>query len=732
MFFSLNQFLRNGLLCLLGLFSALFAGGQPLNHDFLHEQYDALHATDMQQKFRSLAPMPVGSVYIQRPGEGEKEIRAHFQQMRELGFTALKQIQTIPGWSFEQVALIALEEGIVPWWFGEGGWMPITPELMKEVGLPKKMSVKEARDHPKMIAWQTERYKDIVRNWPAFQARQDSLRGSIESPQFRKVGPELAPEQKPFFIQWVKDTYGSIDSLNFAWNQYQYGVALGGGAFTSWEDFEDRWEQLSSKEYRHVRDIFRFKADLILESLDRTKNPFVSLEPQLPMRAGGEMGMFLPFSYRGVDMEGIAKKMAAYGSFYPSIHLAWHFDEIGHEIARPIYMQAALTHDYLKGGWSATWESTGGPQQFSGGKGGEMFTVDEGIMSQLMYSYLAAGYKGFGFWSWSVRTAGWEAGEFSLLDRNNEVTPRAEKVGAIGKAARKYRDELWQGHKEPLVGVYADWDNEAIWATMSVRGRDEFRQWPIEARAGVSRALINANIPYEYVTARDLKAGLAARYPIIYLPSVISMSRDVIRILETYVKEGGRLVMDTPSLWYNEFGVIHPTQKGSQIEQLFGTAIHDFQGAGVNVPYRIQDVDLYGFALRMSPTSAEVLETYDNGQPAITEHALGEGTAVVLGGDLGRLCFKPGNAAAEDLLRQYTLGSYRPMYRCEGAIVYRMATPKADHYFFINDGPATQVKLDTGTWRYAKAEDAVTGEAVSPQAWIKLDAYNGRWIRMEK
>ena len=76
------------------------------------------------------------------------------------------------------------------------------------------------------------------------------------------------------------------------------------------------------------------------------------------------MGLFLPFAARATDMEGIAKAMKEKGSFYPSIHLAWHFEELNYEVTRGIYMQSSLCTDWFKGGWAATWESTGGPQQF--------------------------------------------------------------------------------------------------------------------------------------------------------------------------------------------------------------------------------------------------------------------------------------------------------------------------------------------------------------------------------
>ncbi len=125
------------------------------NHDFRHELYDQRNDSPQQQKFRKIAPMPAGVVYIQRPGEGELEIRAHFRQMKDLGFTNLKQIMALPDWTDEQIQLIALEEGIIPWWYGEGGWEPITDALLKQLGL-SKLSIEEVRRHPKMIAHQNE------------------------------------------------------------------------------------------------------------------------------------------------------------------------------------------------------------------------------------------------------------------------------------------------------------------------------------------------------------------------------------------------------------------------------------------------------------------------------------------------------------------------------------------------------------------------------------------------
>jgi beta-galactosidase len=395
--------------------------------------------------------------------------------------------------------------------------------------------------------------------------------------------------------------------------------------------------------------------------------------------------------------------------------------------------------DALKGGWTATWESTGGPQQISGGKGWSpeadtalpAYTVDAGVMTQMTLSYLAAGYRGFGLWCWSARTAGREGGEYSLLDRNNKPGARAVRTGQIGQAARRLRDELWQARKEPVVGVLVDQENDIQWSIMADFGRDLFAEVPIRARVGVSRALINANVPWEYVTAKNLRQGLAQRYKVIYLPAMLALDTEVFEILTGYVAHGGRLVMDMPSAYFDEVARITDTGEGSAFEKVFGVTIDDFQYAS-NVPRSLDGQRLEGFVVDMTVTGAKLLAQYDNGKPAITENASGQGTAVILGYEAALMCAKPGNDQGERRLVQHALGAYKSPYACDGAIVYRLAAPEADHYFFINDGPGTSVRLDTGEYRYSSVSDPVTQEELSLGAPVDIEPYSGRWLRFEK
>jgi len=479
----------------------------------------------------------------------------------------------------------------------------------------------------------------------------------------------------------------------------------------------------------------RFKADYGVGDLKARSQAYKAFEPHEPVRAGGELGLFRPHAWFGVDFAGIADAMQDAGSLYPSIHFSWHFDQVKNELGPTIYMQASYINDNFKGGWSGGWETTGGPQQFDGEQSAEHnrgFTVDAGTMQQFTLSMLAGGFKGWGLWCWSVRTAGKEGGEYALLDHHNEVTDRAVEVGKIAQGMQRYREELWAAHKEPLVGVFFDWDNEGIWAAMSVRQRDSLRFRPMQARVGAARALINADVPWEYVTIDDLKDGLAARYPVIYLPGIIALNEELMPILDAYVKQGGRLVIDMPGAWYNTFGEQFPRDTASAFTQLFGTTLREYQYSGYNRDWRLDGETLLGSIGSLRPESAEVVATFDNGKAAVTEHAYGEGSAVIIGYEAGRECFLPGHEAEEAMLRKYVLGNLKPAFRCEGAIAYRLASPEADHYFLLNDGPATKVKMDFDYYEYSGLTQVAEDKALELGEWIELPAYGAVWLRYEK
>lgn len=718
---------------------------------FLLNRILELSETPMQRKLRNMAPMPVGAVFLPWPGMTEEDARKEFRRMKDTGITCLKQTMGSIEWPRDRIFNTALDEGIIPFWYGEAGWEDITPELLEKIGLPPDMDVDEAMEHPDMITYQTEVIRRQINDGDS--GKSAGAKSEAQKSKNREVVPgvvgdvrghEIHPDAVPAFIEWLKEQYGDVETLKKAWNVEHVGLASKLQYWETWEDVEKGYDtDVAAKDYRNSRDRMRFRADtFIRDYIEARIDKQQEIDPNVPVRAGGEMGIFLPFASRGTDMEGMARALARGGSFYPSIHLTWHFEETQFEVARPVYMQAAMTTDWGRGIWNATWESTGGPSWFSGGKSPFVkwaqertpgHTDHEGIQSILMLSWLAAGYRGFGMWTWNGRTAGWEAGEFMLLDRNSELTPRAIRAGAIGKAARKYRRELWQSDKQPVVGVLQDWDNEALWAAMSITGRDHYKSEPIRARIGASRALINGNIPWEHVTARQLADGLGPRYSCIYVPAFIALSEGLRKDLIAYVEQGGRVVMDMPSAYLDDYGRVLPTGEGSDFEILFGAKLREYAySRPVNTTFRLKGQELEGFTAEITPTTATVLAEYDKrNKPAITENKLGKGTAVLLGCQASLNAHLPGNTWYEELIRELAVDQDRVPFSCEGVLAYQQVAPGATHIFLVNDQEDPVTTSISFKETMGAATDPVSGEDVDLSS-ITVPAEDARWIRVER
>ena len=269
--------------------------------------------------------MSFGAVLIARDDMSEETVRWHLRKMRELGFNSVKQFQDSDLWPTERLERVAWEEGLCPWWYGEGGWVGISDELCEELGIDPKAPIAEIRDNPKMIAYQRSVWKErigrsLIRLNPEEQAG-FNMGKRQELPSPRSFGPDatMPDNALPFFIEWLKYTYDNdLDKLSEAWNTQQYRPPSG-AKFSSWEEVAEhnaiqkgKW---AGRDYGRLSDVLRFKAAMKTENVKLLCEKTRERDPWEPNRVGGEMSLFLPFASRGTDMEDLADAVKETGSF---------------------------------------------------------------------------------------------------------------------------------------------------------------------------------------------------------------------------------------------------------------------------------------------------------------------------------------------------------------------------------------------------------------------------------
>jgi len=265
----------------------------------------------------------------------------------------------------------------------------------------------------------------------------------------------------------------------------------------------------------------------------------------------------------------------------------------------------------------------------------------------------------------------------------------------------------------------------------------QYRQYHSQAKIGISRALMNQNIPFEYVTDRDLKASLAPRYPVIYMPYILALDEETFSLLADYVKQGGRLVADFPLCMLDNYGRLNKQRTGSLFAELFGFQTADYYHT-FNSPksFKGRDMDTQYGDIKLN--GAKIEAEYSDGTPAILSHSFGNGSVLVFNFEAGRMMFRPGNRPMEKLVTWYTLGETRPSFEVSptgNTMVYRRSAPAADHYFMVNDGEEEQVTISSGVLSYTSARD-ILNETEVPLAnnsfSVTVPERSGLWIKVSK
>jgi beta-galactosidase len=301
---------------------------------------------------------------------------------------------------------------------------------------------------------------------------------------------------------------------------------------------------------------------------------------------------------------------------------------------------------------------------------------------------------------------------------------------------------LGRNATEPRAAILLNWDTDAI--LLQEPERHDLRDGPspdfrgtkmqaVRARVGLARALINTRTPFAYLAESDLAAGLGPRYPALYAPHMRAVSRETIEALGRYARAGGRLIADVQFGFLDPWGKLHPAGEGGPVERVFGAWVdtqHDARTAGM----ALGTILIRGFWGDLVPTSARVIARFADGRPAITERQVGRGTAVLVAFDAARMCFEPGCEAVERLIASLVWGDARPSWESDAPMAFRLAAPKADHYFLLNDGPARPAFLKAYDHTYARGREVLDGGAVDVRGTIAvaLPAESALWLRFEK
>lgn len=263
-----------------------------------------------------------------------------------------------------------------------------------------------------------------------------------------------------------------------------------------------------------------------------------------------------------------------------SAHASWHF---GYFSRQQYAMAMSANCEILRSGagsipWWMT-ELQGGNNTYSGQT--PICPTKEEI-AQWIWIVTATEGKGSMFWCLNPRSSGIEAGEWSLLDFQNNPTDRMIAAANVAETLNRNAG-LFAKLKEVESGINILYIRQSLWAESKMAG-GSIPDYEARNYGGVMKSVLGY---FETLSEMGLNANLKAyeefdfsksdyKGQTIILAHQISLPDPYAAELENFVSKGGKLIVDGLTAFFDEN--LHNTMKtGFAFGKLFGGNISEFK-----------------------------------------------------------------------------------------------------------------------------------------------------------
>ena len=420
-----------------------------------------------------------------------------------------------------------------------------------------------------------------------------------------------------------------------------------------------------------------------------------------------------------------------------SAHPAWHSVRFQPErAADSVGMFADIARSATRHPEGAFWvsELQGGPTVFSAI---QPLVPSEGDISQWLWESIGAGAGAVLFWCFNSRTDGYEAGEWSLLGQDSQPSERLCAASTVA-AFLKRNSGLFLGCAPRPPDVWILW-SEASQSLALVEGSGDNvsnpRNRQMAADAGCGAYLMSRDLGLNagFVTEMDLQAAAAGLQTpramrflsggkILLVPGATALDHGTLRALETLTASGWMIVADGLVGWKTPGGSLSDKESRRRLNDLFGSAVHDFQPVGGKSPTcRHEDGEFAAWFIRVlwSQPPKDASGQWSDGLPVATTRACGAGCATRIGTVFFQRYFIEPTAAARHFLRDMLEGFVQPgpavLIEPDEALRLRWLEGKS-HWTGVmcNRGVVSrQVALSTPAAHDCLVIDPQTGEAAS-------------------
>lgn len=450
--------------------------------------------------------------------------------------------------------------------------------------------MEHVKDHPAIIGYQVDN----------------------ETKPYNTAGPEVQKK----FVQYIKETFGSVDSINKA-----FGLDYWSNRINSWDDFPSMTGSINASQTAAFQ---KFQRKLVTDYLAWQTSIVNEYK-----HSGQFVTQNFDFEWRGYSY-GIQPEVDHFAA-------AKSLDIAGVDIYHP--SQDALTGNEISFGGDVARSMKEGKNYLvieTEAQGFPQWVPYPGQLRLQAFSHLASGAAMVEYWHWHSIHNSAETYWKGLLSHDFEPNPTYNEAKTIGKDFNRLSSHLTNLKKKNGVAIL--FSNEAL----SAFNAFGFGWGSPGSYNDVLRPLYDAlyrmNVGVDFI---DPSSKKIEDYKLILVPALYAAPDSLLQRLNSFVKNGGHIVYTFKSGFSDQNVKVRTVRQPGIISEACGITYSQF-----TIP---QNVSLKGDPFKVgaeankvstwmeliTPTTANALAYYDHPvwgrYAAITQNQYGKGLATYIG-----------------------------------------------------------------------------------------------------
>ena len=412
------------------------------------------------------------------------------------------------------------------------------------------------------------------------------------------------------FRQWLRERYGSLETLNHAW-----GTVFWSQQYSDWDEIHPPRKAPTFVNPSQRLDWMRFNSDSWIACFDEQKKILRELTPHVPVTTN-LMGFHKPIDYWKL---AVRKDIVANDNYPDMSDPQWRvraamvgdlMRSLGNR--RPwVLMEQAPTH--------VNWRQRN-------------VTKRPGEMRLCSYQAVARGADGIMFFQWRASKAGSEKHHSGMLPHGGVASRVWREISALGAELPRL-DPIRNSEVQSQVAILFDWEN---WWALELDGKPSNDLRLIPQFTAYYTSLFQRNITADFAHPEtDL-----SRYRLVIAPNLYLVNDHATANINRYVENGGTLVMSFFSGIADENEQIRLGGYPAPFGNMLGLLVEEVVPYAETQSNALQVSDGRQFAcafwsdiirLKGAETIAHYQQDYYAGSPAVTRHTFGKGISYYVG-----------------------------------------------------------------------------------------------------